>query len=281
MRRLGLLLCLALVARAGDEQPQVHVYDVADLKAHDTWYAVAVARVRAAAEGTQVRAEGKTLIVVAPAAVHEKIGRELKEIRARLGRLVHIEVRFVKAEGGLGVASVPAQDVDALLKEKHAESLAAPKLTCYDGQKASVSVTRQVSCVSDFKFATDGQGNATADPVVETLPNGVMARLRPFARDGGVRVVAEVTVSEVNGQMPEIELPFPLAEPAQIQVPEGTTRSVTKVVDCAPDEYTVLDLGGGRAVLIRATALSLKDASLEDVQLPPGEEFPGKEIELK
>jgi hypothetical protein len=276
MRRLGLLLCLALIARAGDEQLQVRIYDVTDLKTHDAWYAVAVARVGEAAAGAQVRAEGNTLIVAASAAVQEKIGKELRDIRARLGRIVDIDVRFVKAEGGLGVTSVSAEKVDALLKEKNAESLAAPKLSCYDGQNASVSVVRQVSCVSDFNFTADAKGNVTADPVVDTLPDGVTAKLRPFARDGGVRMVAAITVNEVKEQMPEIELPLPLKKPVRIQVPEGTTRSTTRVVDCAPGVFTVLDLGGGYVMLIGATS-----KCLEDPDAPPGDGFPGQKIELK
>jgi hypothetical protein len=97
-----------------------------------------------------------------------------------------------------------------------------------------------------------------------------------------VRVVAEVTVMEVSEQMPEVELPLPLAVPARIQVPEGTTRSVTKVIDCAPGEYAVLDLGGGHVVLIQATATALDaEETAKAVKQAAGEEFPGQEIELK
>jgi hypothetical protein len=272
MKRLGLLLCLVISARAGDD-PLVRVYDLADLKTHDNWYALAMVRVKDAAAGAEVRPEGDALVVVAPAAVQEKVARELETIRESFGRLVGMEVRFLRVEGGLGVASVAAEKLDALLEQRKAEAVAAPKVTCYNGQQASISVARQLSYVRDFTFTADNEGNVTADSVVDTLPDGVTANLRPFIAEGKVRVAADVTVAEVADRMPEIDLPLPLAVPAKIQFAEGTTRSVRKLVDCAPGEYAVLDLGGGCVVLIRATPLALKGMR--------GLEFEGKEIELK
>jgi Bacterial type II and III secretion system protein len=272
MRRLGLLLCLVLSARAGDE-PLVRIHDVADLKADDTWYALAMIKAKAAAKGGEVRPQGRCILVVGPAAVQEKVAKELTAIRESLGKAVDMELRFVKVEGGLGVPSVSAEKVDELLRERKAETLAGPRLTCFNGQRASVSVARKVSYVSDFTFATDKQGNVTADPVVDTLPDGITVNLRPFIAGQAVRIAADVTVAEVGDQMREIELPLPLPQPVKIQVPEATSRSVRTLLDCAPGEYAVLDLGGGRVVLIRATAMALKDL--------PGDEFPGEEVQLK
>jgi hypothetical protein len=251
MRRLGLLLCLVLSARAGDE-PLVRVYDLADLRAYDRWFALAMANVKAAAKGADVALHADTIVVNASAAVQEKVAEELDAIRRAFGILVTMEVRFVKAEGGLGVAALPVGRLDALLQERKAELTMGPTLTCYNGQQASLSAVRQVTYVSDFTFSSDEEGNVTADPVVETLPHGISAKLRPFASGGKVRVAAEVAVAEVGAEIPEIELPFPVPTPVRIQVPETRTRSVAKLVDCAPGEYAVLDLGGGQAVLIRA-----------------------------
>ncbi len=270
MRTLGLLLCLFLSARAGDE-PVVRVFDVADLKAYDTWFELAMAKVKAATKGAEVAAEGNTIVVKAPAAVQEKVGEELGEIRKAFGILVTMEVRFVKVEGGLGIASVPAGKLDALLKERKAKGFARPTLTCYNGQQGTVSAVRQVSYVSDFAFTSDEEGNMTGDPVVEELSHGVTAKLRPFVSGPRVRVSAQVTVAEVGAEIPEIELPFPVPAPVKIQVPEVTTRSVAKLMDCAPGEYAVLDLGGGHAVLIRAIVA----ADAEDVGLP------GQEVQSK
>ncbi len=271
MRRLGLLLCLALLARAGDD-PLVRVYDVADLKENDTAWAIVVARLKAAAAGVETRLENNALVVVAPAAVQETIAKELSVVRDGFGKLVTLEVRLVKVEGGLGVAFVPVDKIDAFLKEKLAEQVAAPCLTCYNGQRASVSVARQISYVSDFEVTLDGQGNVTADPEVSTVADGVMVDLRPLATGQVVRVATEVTVSEVKNQMPEVELPLPLPTPVKIQVPEVTTRSVARVVECAPGAYSVIDVGGGRVLLLLAIPAQLPARALG---------FVGQEIELK
>lgn len=252
-----------LSASAGDE-PLVRVHDLADLKAYDMWFALAMAKVKAAAKGADVLAHGDTLVVIASAAVQEKVAEELGAIRKAFGILVTMEVRFVKAEGDLGVATVPVGKLDALLQERKAELTRGPTLTCYNGQQASLSAVRLVTYVSDFAFSSDEEGNVTADPLVETLPHGISAKLRPFASGGKVRVAAEVTMVEVGAEIPEIELPFPLPTPVKIQVPETRTRSVTEIVDCAPGEYAVLDLGGGQAVLIRAILAADAAGSTEE-----------------
>jgi len=271
MRRIGLLLSLALVARAGDE-PVVHIFDVADLKTDDTWWALAMARVKAAAQGAQVREEGNALVAVAPAAVQEKVAKELADIREAFGKLVQLEVRLVKVEGGLGVASVPAEKLDALLTEKKADSLGAPNLVCRNGQRASLSVLREVSYVADFAITVDENGGVTADPVVETLEDGVTAKLQAFVGGQSVRVAADVCVKEV-GEMGEVELPLPLQAPLKVQVPSGSSHSIRRILECAPGAYTVVELGGGKVVLIRATPITCEDLG--------GDPFAGEDIPLK
>jgi len=252
MRRLGLLLCLVLVARAGDEPSILRVHDCADLKWDDTWWAVAVARVRAAAQGGDVELqENGVMVVTAPAVLQEQIARDLASVREAFGQLVTLVVRIVKVEGGLGVASVPAEKLDALLRERKAEDIGGPTLVCRNGQQSSLSAVRNVSYVSGFEIKL-GQDGITADPVVDTLPDGITAKLRPFVAGEIVRVSADISVSEVADQMREIELPLPLPTPVKIQVPESTTRSVTKLVECPPGAYAVIDLGGGQVVLLRA-----------------------------
>jgi hypothetical protein len=271
MRRLGLLLCLALLARAGDD-PLVHVYDVADLKENETAWAIVVARLKVAAAGVETRLEKNNLVVVAPSAVQETIAKELRVVRDAFGKLVTLEVRLVKVEGGLGVASVPVDKLDALLKEKRAETITGPCLTCFDGQKANLSVVRQVSYVSDFEVTLDGQGNVTVDPVVSIVADGVMVNFRPLISGQVIRIATEVTVSEVKDQMPEVELPLPLPTAVKIQVPEVKTRSVARLVECAPGAHSVIDVGDGRILLLRAIPARLPANALA---------FDGQDIELK
>ncbi len=277
MRRLGLLLCLVLVARAGDDPNVVRIHDCQDLKEDDTLWAVAVARVRAAAQGAKVELQKNSIVVVAPAAVQEKIAKDLSAVREALGTLIHLEVRVLRIEGGVGVASLSPEKLEGLVKEKRAEVLAAPSLVCHNGQNASVSVLKEVSYVSDFDVTLDGQGNVTADPVVMTLSEGVTAKLRPFVSGQTIRVAADVSVTEVKDQIPEIELPLPLPTPVKVQVPESTTRSVRKLLECVPGSYVVIDLGGGQVVLLRATPVRAEEiGGLGGEEPQDPEEIPGR-----
>lgn len=269
MTRLGLLLCLVLVAGAGDEPSILRVHDCADLKEDDTWWAVAVARVRAAAQGGDVELEENgVMVVTAPAAQQEQIARDLTAVREGFGQLVTLVVRIVNVEGGLGVASVPAEKLDALLKERKAEELAGPTLVCRNGQQASLSVTRPVAYVSGFEIKVV-PGGVTADPVVDTLPDGMTAKLRPIVTGGSVLVSADISVVQVADRIPEVELPLPLPTPVKIQVPESTTRSVTKLVECPAGAYAVIDLGGGQVVLLRA--MPVQAAARESGEQEPKE----------
>lgn len=254
MRRLGLLLSLVLVARAGDDSaaPLLRIYDIADLRTDEAWWAAAMARVKAAAPGIDVRQEKGCLVVAATAAEHEKIAKELSAVREAFDVLVTFDVRLAKIDGGAGVTSVPAEKLDAFLKEKHADSRAGPCLTCRNGQQASIRVIRQVSYISDFRVGADDEGNVVADPVVSLLDDGVTASLRPLATRDAIRVAVDASVNEV-GEIREVELPFPLPAPVKIQVPERSTWSVARLVECKPDAWSVVDLGSGRVLFLRAT----------------------------
>ena len=242
-----------LVARAGDDPaaPVLRVYDITDLQTDEAWWAAAIARVKAAAPGIDVRQEKGCLVVAATAAEHEKIAKALSAVREAFDVLVTIDVRLAKIEGGAGVASVSAEKLDAFLKEKHAETRSGPSLTCRNGQQASITVSRQVSYISDFQVGADDEGNVVADPVVSLLDDGVTASFRPLATRDAIRVAIDASVSEV-GEIRDVEVPFPLPAPVRIQVPETSTSSFARLVECKPDAWSVVDLGSGRVLFLRA-----------------------------
>jgi hypothetical protein len=252
MRRVGLLLLLAMAARAGDE-PVVQIYDVTDLvdEGGDLWLGAALSRAQAAAKGMSVEVKEKRLVVTAPQGVQEAVRKEILAVRDAFGTEVLLDVVVLKIEGRLGVGSVPVENLDALVKEKNAVMLAGPTVKVRNGQKASVSVVREVSYVGDFKVVIDDNGVVTADPVVEKVGDGIVADFHPMVAGQVVRVAAEVSVTDV-GQLAESELEAPFPTPLKIQVPECTTRTVRKLIECSPAAYTVIELGPGSAALVRA-----------------------------
>jgi hypothetical protein len=106
--------------------------------------------------------------------------------------------------------------------------------------------------VKDFAVTLDGSGRVVADPAVATVREGVTARLRPFLGEGSTRVAAEVAVTELLRPVRSVEMPLPLAEPLKVQIPETTTASATRIVECVPGSWSVVDLGS-HVLLLRAT----------------------------
>jgi hypothetical protein len=192
-------------------------------------------------------------VVNAPAAVHQKVAKELAAVREAWGMLVRVELRIVKIEGGIPDASVPGDKIDALLKEKRAESLGRPDLFCFNGQQGSVEVAKEVSYVSDFDISVDEQGAVTADPEISTIVAGLKVTVRPIASGRMVRAAVDVSVTDVADPIKEVELPIPVATPVKIQVPERKTRFVSRLVECAAGAFAVVDVGDGNVVLLRAT----------------------------
>ena len=131
--------------------------------------------------------------------------------------VISIEMRIVEipsdtarallgADGTPQVSSVATADAGKLLKllldESRASLVSAPRLTCFDQQRANVSVITQHAFVSGFEV-NDSKGARVLDPVVETVNDGLTLALKPEIREGKVSL-------EIN--LVEAELVKPMAE---------------------------------------------------------------------
>jgi type II secretory pathway component GspD/PulD (secretin) len=90
----------------------------------------------------------------------------------------------------------------ALLDDKRANVISSPRLTCYDKQRANISVVTQHAFVSGFEV-NDSKGARVLDPVVETVNDGLVLALKPEIKDGKISL-------EIN--LAEAELVKPIAE---------------------------------------------------------------------
>jgi len=251
-------LLRAIEARQG-ETGRLRIYDVRDLEPREPWWTAALEGLRALVpDGIQVH-EG-TLVVNASAEAHARIAERLKELRHDLGGIVSLEVRVVRLHAGAEVpASLAGDEVTAFVDAQVERDLAAPRLTCYEGQRANVSVLSQVSYVSDFDFRVEG-ASVIADPVVDVLNTGMIADLRAsVAGEGTVQVALTAAFTEVSDPIPTMKLRLPFGEAVEIQVPETTTRKLTRVVTCPAGRVAVVRLGDRDAVLLRASAGNLED----------------------
>lgn len=246
-------LLRAIETRRGGT-PVLRIYDIRDLAGDEVVRGAAEARIESVEGGEATfDAERGTLVVRAPEAVQERIEKELRALRAEMGRLVRFEMRCVRlgTRAEEAPASLQADEVEGFLAKHQAETLAAPRLVTRNGQEASISVLRQISYVSDFEVK-GRPGAAIADPVVATAEEGLSLNLRPVIDGEAIRVVLSARFAELESPMPTVKLPLPLAGAVEVQVPVGRTTTVTRLVRCEPGRIAVVDLGDGRRLLLDA-----------------------------
>jgi Bacterial type II and III secretion system protein len=110
------------------------------------------------------------------------------------------------SEGTPQVYAVATTESGALLKalldEKRASVVSSPRLTCFDRQRANISVITQHAYVSGFEV-NDSKGARVLDPVVETVSDGLVLALKPEIKDSKISL-------EIN--LAEAELVKPIAE---------------------------------------------------------------------
>ncbi len=135
----------------------------------------------------------------------------------------------------------------AVEKTQRVQEITAPRITVYNAQRANVSVLNQVSYVADYEVEI-AQASNIADPVVQTIQEGVVLDVRPIVSSDFRFVTLELrpTVAEVLRPIPTITTnlasgPFASA-PVTLQVPELRIQRVRTTV-MMPDGATLL-LGG-------------------------------------
>jgi len=238
---LGAVLARIEARRIGPRATRI--YDVADFGADETWRKIVAGRVRvlvAKAGGVQLAPKGSALVVRAPLAVHERIAKELDKLRATYGLLLGIDLRLVRGKG------------------KGEDTLVAPRLTCRNGQRASVDFVRQISYVADFETRVNEKGEVAADPVMGTALDGVRLSLRPVLseKDGRVRMVVKASIRTIERPLPVFEVPLPGGPPVRLQVPAGHSREIVRIVTCTPDREQITDLGGGLSLIVKAAPIA-------------------------
>jgi hypothetical protein len=188
--------------------------------------------------------------------------------RARAG--ISVEVRFETGEG---------------------ETVIAPRITAFDGRRASVSVLSRTAFVQDFEIERQ-EGAFVADPVVGLLHDGAVLEMTPRTAAGGRAVdlayslrtsrhrrpLDRETFTDLQGNRLTIQLP--VCDRSEASGVRRLEAGVWGLLARLPD-------GEGRtiAVLARAEPVELefdladeqaRDLALVDPAAPPG--GPGREV---
>lgn len=129
-------------------------------------------------------------------------------------RLVNLEVRFVEPQrpGLLKVENTRLLDeVEEAALEGKVRTIAAPRLTCYDGQRANIAVSEQIEYVKTF--------DADRKVVTGTVRTGLVLDALP--RIAGKSVTLELRFIDTTLKRPVVKL---ATRDGEIEVPELIKR---------------------------------------------------------
>ena len=117
-----------------------------------------------------------------------------------------VEVRFVRTDG---------------------ETVLAPRLLVFAGQRSKVQVMRPVSYIQSFELGRK-EGSLVADPIIGTVSGGILleATTTPVADGSGARFEYSITVMEPGKVLPERTIPLGEGVPMTLQMPEVEKVSV-------------------------------------------------------
>ena len=146
------------------------------------------------------------LVVLAPAESMEQIAALLSKLRSREQPLVTLDTRFLR--GGAEVADLPSPVLDAdalegflriIAKDGTVKVLSAPRLTCYNGQRANVTLGSERTYVKDLRLEFARDDRLVVHPVTERIFEGVVASFRPILSLDGkhVTLVIDATVRKL------------------------------------------------------------------------------------
>ncbi|MCC6572343.1 MAG: hypothetical protein IT462_01010 [Planctomycetes bacterium] len=101
-------------------------------------------------------------------------------------------------------AGVP-ELIETMAFAKDLTTISAPKLVCLDQQRANISILDEIARVASYEIR-EKDGVRVADPVVETVKDGMVFAVRPRCTDKGVEVELELVSSALVKPMKQAEV---------------------------------------------------------------------------
>ncbi|MBK9973454.1 MAG: hypothetical protein IPP14_01535 [Planctomycetes bacterium] len=176
-------------------------------------------------------------------------------ITVRVLRLSATVARQLLGEAGtIGASSLATSQMEALLtaaKARGFELLTSPRVIVFDGQRSRIEIGNSVAFISGFTL-TGKDHSRLADPVVETLTDGVVLDIRPEVKPHNeIDLSLAMRISEVQKPIAQTRVKVFGAD-MTIQTPVGTTQTLR---------------GSGRIAMNRVLVLSGMVGKEQDVYL--------------
>lgn len=123
----------------------------------------------------------------------------------------------------------------------HVKAVQAPRVTAELGERATISVLEALSYVQDFELETTAGPSHTANPVIQTIQEGLVLDVTATLAPGGVSLESAFTWAQVRRPIATFTSTLVPGTPAvQIQIPELKVQRARRR----------LEVPAGRAVLL-------------------------------
>jgi len=213
--------------------------------------------------------DGHGLLVAGTEAEHAVIADMLRDLENER-RLVHMKAsiyRLPRAELDRITAGRSARAIDEaeraslLTSLESYDRLLAPAVVARPGSKATMTAGEQVAYIADFEVKTlPDQDSEIADPVVETVFDGLRLEFRAAPFQGAMRLDVRFESSELQRPIPTQELQVGAGgAKVTIQRPVVTAIETSALFDLAEDGTVALravdatgESGEGALILLRA-----------------------------
>ncbi len=244
-------------AKAKPSPATLAVYDVRDLVTESfSLESLAERGRRILGPGARIQAlvDRGALVVNTTAEGQAKIRALLEELRRVRSRIVTVATKILRTRGPIApmlpdggtLFLTPAKALRLVtgLGEK-ARVVTSPTLSCWDGQRATISALTQVSYIGDFEVEVTTDGSAVANPIVATLDEGVTVSLKPVVSTDGksVTLLVETTLCTVRRPIEKVEVLLGPGTKVSIQVPEQVRRSWRRALTMPLGGSALIDLG--------------------------------------
>lgn len=188
--------------------------------------------------------------------------------------LIYFETRILRipTATALEIAGIDASTISAMAistdqlrqftehaKSGNASLISSPRVTAYEGQTATISITDQTAFVSSFELvavtpAMPGAETARVlDPVVDTIESGIMLKLKGQANKDGIQLELAILMSElerpiqntsakVMGHDVMVQTPvlFSQKMSTRAQIVDGGSLLITGMVTSEQDEAVII-----------------------------------------
>ncbi len=193
-------------------------------------------------------------------------------ITVRVLRLSAGVARELLGEAGtIGAGSLASSQMEALLtaaKARGFDLLTSPRVLVLDGQRSRIEIGNSVAFISGFTL-TGKDHSRLADPVVETLTDGVVLDIRPEIKpQNEIDLSLAMRISEVQKPIAQTRVKVFGAD-MTIQTPVGTTQTLRGSGRIAMDRVLVLSGMVGKEqdvylLLVQGQAFAPKSRTPDD-----------------